>query len=123
MMVRQDDDVFFVGFLTFFFLILNFIEKHMITDKLKAGADNIKAKAAEIDAQYKITETVQAGVNAVTDKAKAVDERFGISATANAAFNTVSATAQAATSAVTAKVCVARNFTVFVERSHVCDLF
>lgn len=79
-------------------------EKHMITDKLKAGADNIKAKAAEIDAQYKITETVQAGVNAVTDKAKAVDERFGITATANAAFNTVSATATAAGNAVAAKV-------------------
>lgn len=89
------------NFLTLFFGS----EKHMITDKLKAGADNIKAKAAEIDAQYKITETVQAGVNAVTAQAKAVDERFGITTTANAAFNTVSATAQAATSAVTAKVC------------------
>jgi len=53
-------------------------EKHMISLQIKVGAEQIKAKANEIDRQLHITETATAIKTAAFEKAKEVDEKYQI---------------------------------------------
>ncbi|KAK5579951.1 hypothetical protein RB653_009640 [Dictyostelium firmibasis] len=54
-------------------------EEHMISLKLKVGAEAVKAKANEIDNNLHISESAAAIKGAVVEKANAIDERFQIS--------------------------------------------
>ncbi|KAN0018944.1 hypothetical protein ACTFIU_002146 [Dictyostelium citrinum] len=54
-------------------------EEHMISLKLKVGAEAVKAKANEIDNNLHISESAAAIKGAVVEKATAIDERFQIS--------------------------------------------
>jgi len=60
-------------------------EKHMITLQLKVGAEQIKAKANEIDRQLHISETATAIKTGVVEKAREVDEKLHISEKVGAA--------------------------------------
>jgi len=60
-------------------------EKHMISLQIKVGAEQIKAKANEIDRQLHITETATAIKTAAIVKAKEVDEKLHISEKVGAA--------------------------------------
>jgi len=68
-------------------------EKHMISLQLKVGAEQIKAKANEIDKTLHISETATAIKTGVVEKAKEVDEKLHITEKFDAA---VSATKQQA---------------------------
>lgn len=70
-------------------------EKHMISLQLKVGAEQIKAKANEIDKQLHISETATAIKTGVVEKAKEVDTKFGISVTVGAATEVAKAQATA----------------------------
>ncbi|KYQ94310.1 RNA-binding region RNP-1 domain-containing protein [Tieghemostelium lacteum] len=54
-------------------------EEHMISLKLKVGAEAVKAKANEINNKLHISEGAAAIKSTVVEKAKVVDERFQIS--------------------------------------------
>ncbi|KAM9970989.1 hypothetical protein ACTFIR_002854 [Dictyostelium discoideum] len=54
-------------------------EEHMISLKLKVGAEAVKAKANEIDNNLHISESAAAIKGAVVERANALDERFQIS--------------------------------------------
>jgi len=60
-------------------------EKHMISLQLKVGAEQIKAKANEIDKTLHISETATGIKTAVVDKAREVDEMLKISEKVGAA--------------------------------------
>jgi len=60
-------------------------EKHMFSLQLKVGAEQIKAKANEIDKQLHISETATAIKTGVVEKAKEVDEKLHISEKVGAA--------------------------------------
>jgi len=60
-------------------------EKHMISLQLKVGAEQIKAKANEIDKQLHISETATAIKTGVVEKAREVDEKLHISEKVGAA--------------------------------------
>jgi len=60
-------------------------EKHMISLQLKVGAEQIKAKANEIDKTLHISETATAIKTGVVEKAKEVDEKLHISEKVGAA--------------------------------------
>jgi len=62
-------------------------DKHMITLQLKVGAEQIKAKANEIDRQLHISETATAIKTGVVEKAKEVDEKLHITEKVGAAAN------------------------------------
>jgi len=54
-------------------------EEHMISLKLKVGAEAVKAKANEIDNKLHITENASAIKSAVVEKANEIDNKFQIS--------------------------------------------
>lgn len=60
-------------------------DKHMITLQLKVGAEQIKAKANEIDRQLHISETATAIKTGVVEKAKEVDAQLHITEKVGAA--------------------------------------
>jgi hypothetical protein len=60
-------------------------DKHMISLQFKVGAEQIKAKANEIDKQLHISETAAAIKTGVVEKAKVVDAQLGISEKVGAA--------------------------------------
>lgn len=60
-------------------------DKHMISLQLKVGAEQIKAKANEIDRQLHISETATAIKAGVVEKAKEVDEKLHLSEKVGAA--------------------------------------
>jgi len=62
-------------------------DKHMITLQIKVGAEQIKAKANEIDRTLHISETATAIKTGVVEKAKEVDERLHITEKVGAAAN------------------------------------
>lgn len=70
-------------------------DKHMITLQLKVGAEQIKAKANEIDRQLHISETATAIKTGVVGKAKEVDEKLHITEKVGAAATAVSQQATA----------------------------
>jgi len=70
-------------------------EKHMISLQLKVGAEQIKAKANEIDNKLHITETATAIKTVTVEKARQVDEQLGISAKASVAAAVASGAAGA----------------------------
>jgi len=70
-------------------------EKHMISLQIKVGAEQIKAKANEIDRQLHITETATAIKTAAFVKAKEVDEKLQISVKVGAAAEIAKAQANA----------------------------
>jgi len=60
-------------------------EKHMFSLQLKVGAEQIKAKANEIDNRLHITETATTIKNVAVEKAREVDGKFGITEKASVA--------------------------------------
>jgi len=62
-------------------------EKHMISLQLKVGAEQIKAKANEIDKTLHISETATAIKTGVVEKAKEVDEKLHITEKVDAAVS------------------------------------
>jgi hypothetical protein len=60
-------------------------DKHMISLQLKVGAEQLKAKANEIDRQLHISETATAIKTGVVEKAKEVDEKLHITEKVGAA--------------------------------------
>jgi RNA recognition motif-containing protein len=66
-----------------------FDEKHMISLQLKVGAEQVKAKANELDKALHITETANVIKTATLEKAKEVDEKLHISEKVNQAADAV----------------------------------
>jgi len=64
-------------------------EKHMISLQLKVGAEQVKAKANEIDKALHISETANVIRTVTLEKAKEVDERLQISAKVGQAADAV----------------------------------
>jgi hypothetical protein len=73
----------------------DFDEKHMISLQIKVGAEQVKAKANELDKALHITETATAIKTVTLEKAKEVDEKFGITSKANQAAEAVKQQASA----------------------------
>jgi len=70
-------------------------DKHMISLQLKVGAEQIKAKANEIDKQLHITETAVAIKTGIVTQAQVVDEKLHISEKVGAAATVAKAQASA----------------------------
>jgi len=70
-------------------------EKHMISLQLKVGAEQVKAKANEIDKALHISETANVIKTVTMEKAKEVDEKFGLTEKVNQAADTVKQQASA----------------------------
>lgn len=70
-------------------------EKHMISLQLKVGAEQVKAKANEIDKALHISETANVIKTVTMEKAKEVDEKLQISAKMNQAADAVKQQASA----------------------------
>lgn len=66
-----------------------FDEKHMISLQLKVGAEQVKAKANEIDKALHISETANVIKTVTMEKAKEVDEKLGITTKVGAAADVV----------------------------------
>jgi len=64
-------------------------EKHMISLQLKVGAEQVKAKANEIDKALHISETANVIKTVTIEKAKEVDEKLQISSKVNQAADVV----------------------------------
>jgi len=73
----------------------DFDEKHMITLQLKVGAEQVKAKANEIDRALHISETANVIRTVTLEKAKEVDEKLHISEKVNQAADAVQQQARA----------------------------
>jgi predicted RND superfamily exporter protein len=73
----------------------DFDEKHMITLQLKVGAEQVKAKANEIDRALHISETANVIKTVTLEKAKEVDEKLGITDKVNQAADAVKQQANA----------------------------
>jgi len=67
----------------------DFDEKHMISLQIKVGAEQVKAKANELDKALHISETANVIKTVTVEKAKEVDEKLGISTKANQAAEAV----------------------------------
>jgi hypothetical protein len=70
-----------------------FDEKHMISLQLKVGAEQVKAKANEIDKALHISETANVIKTVTLEKAKEVDEKLGLTTKVNQAADAVMAQA------------------------------
>jgi len=70
-------------------------EKHMISLQLNVAAEQIKAKANEVDKALHITETAAAIKTGVVEKAKEVDEKLHITEKVDAAVNAAKVQANA----------------------------
>jgi len=86
----------------------DFDEKHTISLQIKAGAEQVKAKANELDKALHISETATVIKNATIEKAKEVDERLGISTKANQAAEAVKQQASAIASKASENEMVAK---------------
>jgi len=73
----------------------DFDEKHMISLQLKVGAEQVKAKANEIDKALHISETANVIKTVTIEKAKEVDEKLRISENVNRAADAVKQQASA----------------------------
>lgn len=67
----------------------DFDEKHMISLQIKVGAEQVKAKANELDKALHISETANVIKTVTVEKAKEVDEKLGLSTKANQAAEVV----------------------------------
>lgn len=67
-------------------------EKHMISLHVKVGVQVIKAKAEQLNEEYKISEKVEAVKNAAVQQMQKIDEKLKFSDTAASVAQTVSGT-------------------------------
>jgi hypothetical protein len=63
----------------------DFDEKHMISLQIKVGAEQVKAKANELDKALHISETANVIKTVTVEKAKEVDEKLGLTTKVNQA--------------------------------------
>jgi len=88
-------------------------EKHMISLQLKVGAEQIKAKANEIDNRLHITETATTIKNVAVEKAREVDEKLGITEKASVAAAVAKGAAGAVADKVSSNETFAKGFSAF----------
>eukprot|EP01113_Clastostelium_recurvatum_P013670 TRINITY_DN172_c0_g1_i3.p1 TRINITY_DN172_c0_g1~~TRINITY_DN172_c0_g1_i3.p1 ORF type:complete len:289 (-),score=106.05 TRINITY_DN172_c0_g1_i3:633-1499(-) len=86
-------------------------EKHSISLQLKVGAEQVKAKANEIDAKLHITETAATIKTVAVEKAHQVDEQLGITSKATVAAAVAKGAAGAVVAQVSSNETVAKGLT------------
>jgi len=86
-------------------------EKHMISLQFKVGAEQIKAKANEIDNRLHISETATTIKNVTMEKAREVDEKLGITEKASVAAAVAKGAAGAVADRVNANETFAKGLT------------
>lgn len=88
-------------------------EKHMISLQLKVGAEQIKAKANEIDNRLHITETATTIKNVAVEKAREVDGKLGITEKATVAAAVAKGAAGAVADKVSSNETFAKGYSAF----------